>query len=154
MAKVSDSGEIDTGNFLALLKGGRAAFTALMFAIYNKVVQVGLPNFMGAHVPVPTNLNLRAWGTLAITPEQHRVIEFLTIPSLFIQNHTSVHAHIRDIAVYITTEVEHGAMSGPFNNPPFTLWCQINPLLTHAKKDRTNRMSSWICPGPFLQLPV
>ena len=140
---------MDSSNFLSWLKGDGATYTALMFVIYNQVVQVGLPNFMCARMQVPTNLNLAVWGKLATTPEPHRVIEFLTcgflvgceggVPFPSTQNHTSVHALHRYIAVYITTDVEHGAMLGPFDNPPFTPWCQTNPLLTHPKKDCNNR---------------
>ena len=30
-------------------------------------------------------------------------------------------------------------MLGPFDYPPFTPWCQINPILTRPKKDSTSR---------------
>ena len=88
---------MDSGTFPAHLKGSGAAYGALMFAIYKEVVQVGLLNFMGNHVPVPTNLNLAAWEKLVITPDQHRVVTILTfgfpvgyeeeVPSPSIQNH-------------------------------------------------------------------
>ena len=50
-------------------------------------------------------------------------------------------AYPRDITLYITKELDRRAMLGPFDQPPFTPWCQVNPLLTHvhSKKDSHNR---------------
>ena len=41
--------------------GKETCFANYMFSLYDKVVAVGLPNFMWAQIPVPTNLNLEAW---------------------------------------------------------------------------------------------
>ena len=36
---------------------------------------------------------------------------------------------------YLQKEMTHGAMVGPFSEPPFVPWCRNNPLLTRPKKD-------------------
>ena len=59
-------------------KGGVSDYASFVFTIYEKVVQVGLPNFIGACIQVPTNFNITAWEKLAATPEAHRVVDFLT----------------------------------------------------------------------------
>ena len=90
------------------------------------MVNIGLPNLMDACIPIPTSLNIGAWAKLAVTPEDERVVSFLTysflarhqcpVPSPSTENHASAKAHNRDIAVYITTELDHGAMLGPFES--------------------------------------
>ena len=111
---------------------------------------------------MPTNLNLKAWAQLVVTPQQCQVVEFLTsgflagfegrVPTPSMANHASTRPHQQDISHYIITEIGHGAMLGPFDHPPFTPWCQSNPLLTHSKKDSTSRLMimdlSWaLSPG-------
>ena len=74
-----------------------------MFSIYKRVVEVGLPNFMGACIPVPTNLKIRAWAKLAVTLEDERVVSFLTysfparyqvpVPSSSSENYASSNGH-------------------------------------------------------------
>ena len=61
------------------------------------------------------------------------------VPSPYTQIIAAAKAHPRDTAVYITTELGHGAMLGPFDHSFFTPCCQVNPLLTHPKKDTNNR---------------
>ena len=134
--------QFDSSSFTDRIKGGTLEYANFMFTLYDKVVAAaGLPNFMGAHILFPTNLNFKAWHEIAVTSDELRVVAFLTfgipagyegpIPSPSIDNHASANAHPRDIAHYITTEIGHGAMLEPFDHPPFTSWCQINHLLTH-----------------------
>ena len=81
---------------------------------------LGLPNVLGARIRVPTNLNLKAWDPLAITPQQCQVVEFLTfgfparferpVPTPSVANYTSARAHPQDISHYSITDIGHGAM--------------------------------------------
>ena len=103
---------------------------------------------MEAQVLVPTNLNLRAWHEIVVTPDELQVVAYSTFgfpavydgpsPSPFTDNHTSAKAHPHKVAHYITIDIGHRVMLGPFDHPPFAPWCQINPLLTRAKKDSTS----------------
>ena len=105
---------------------------------------------MGACFPVLTNLNLGAWAKLAVTPEDEWVVSrpLLTygfpawyqglVPSLSSSSHASAKADPRDIAFYITMELDHWAMQSPFDQPSFTPWRQVNPFLSHPKNDSHN----------------
>ena len=131
-----------------------------MFGIYKQVVMVGLQNLIRSRVPILFNLNLAVWRDIATTPDQHRVVDFLTYsfssgfegevlsPSFY--NHTSTCNHPRDMANYITTDIGHGVLLGPVDYPPFFPWCQTSPLLTHLKKDSSNR---WVILDLYWPLP-
>ena len=60
------------------------------------------------------------------------------------------YSQVADVAAYINKELSEEAMLGPFDNPPFTPWCQTNPLLTCPKKDSINHRVimalSWTLP--------
>ena len=98
-----------------------------MFGIYQQVVEGGLLNFMGAHIPVPTNLNIGIWSKLAVTPEEELVVSSVTygfpvgyqgpVHSPSWENHALAKAHPGDVAP-ITTEPDHRVMLGQFDNHP------------------------------------
>ena len=52
----------DSGNFQERSKKGSVEYTSCMFCIYERVIEARLPNFMGARIPVPTNLSVKAWA--------------------------------------------------------------------------------------------
>ena len=62
-----------------------------------------------------------------------------SVLSLSTENHSSARAHPWNITHYITTEIGHEALLGPFDHLPFTPWCQVNLLLTQPKNDSTSR---------------
>ena len=82
-----------------------------MLCSYERVIEARLPNFMGACIAVPTNLNL------AVTPGDEMVVSFPIyrslagyegpLPSPSTENHASARAHPSDIALYITMEKDH-----------------------------------------------
>ena len=57
-------------------------------------------------------------------------------PSSDVSHSKSSYGHMPSmyLVVYITMEVREGTMLGPFDQPPFTPWCQVNVLLTRPKK--------------------
>ena len=61
--------EFDSCNFPVRPKDGGLQFANYMFAIYSRIAALGLPNLIGARIPVPTNLNIKAWAELALTPQ-------------------------------------------------------------------------------------
>ena len=71
--------------FQSHLLGSGVAFVQQMFDIDDKVKSAGGPNFMGAKVPVPSNLHLSQWRCIASTVAQHQEVDFLTFgfPSRF-----------------------------------------------------------------------
>ena len=153
----------DSGSLTDRNKGDTVEYANWIFSIYDNVAGTGLPNFILDQIPVPSILNLKAWCQIAVIPAELTAVAFLTfgfpagyeglITSPSTDNHASNKAHPRNIAHYITTEIGYGAMLGPFDHPPFTPSCQINPLLTHPKKDSTSQrvIFGLSCP---LQVPA
>ena len=113
----------------------------------------------GCLYPHPIHPEHTSLGQLAVTPEDERVFSFLTygfpaeyegpVPSPSLENHASVKVHPRDKALYIATELDHGTMLGPFDQHPFTPWCQVNLLLTHPKKNSLKRRVIMDLSWPF-----
>ena len=56
------------------------------------------------------------------------------VPTPADNNHASAMHHPWDVAAYVLTDIEEGAMLG-FEVTPFVPWCQVNALLTCRKKD-------------------
>ena len=127
-----------------LLRAANAGYT-LSCSAYIPVVSHGLPHFMGTRIQFPSNFDFQQWDRIAVTPEDKLVIQFLTygflmgysspIPTSTMGNHPSAIQNSNDLTAYITKELQHGAMLGPFSALPFYPWCQTNQLLTRPKRD-------------------
>ena len=52
-------------------------YAAVMTDICNKVTEVGLPNYHGARLQLPSNMNFPEWEALAHTAEDKTLINFL-----------------------------------------------------------------------------
>ena len=113
--------------------------------IYNTVRRQGLPNALAARMPVPSGLHLCNWQAIATGhPHDMVVLDGITfgfslqyegpaIPSSKgIENHQSARAYPAQVKNYIQTELQAGAMIGPFNQPPFE-WTHLSPLMTRPK---------------------
>ena len=48
-----------------------------MLDIYSAVSTCGLPNFMAACIPLPSNLHFKTWEELIPSAEDARIVEFL-----------------------------------------------------------------------------
>ena len=78
-----------------------------MTDIYNKVTEVGLPNYLAAQLQLPYNMHFPEWEALAHTPEDTTLISFLKyslpvgyvgpVPTPAIYNHASALEHPRDL---------------------------------------------------------
>ena len=140
-----------------------ATYVNQMLTTYDRVASTEAPNFQGAQVPVPTNLNIDQWRAIAKKPSQHRIVDFLLygfpegyegpIPTPSISNHTSATNHLRDVAIYICEEVQHGVILGPFPHPSFHPWCQTSPLMTQPKRGSHNRQLQVILDLSWPHLP-
>ena len=135
----------------ALLQRPRAdsGFRALepgLVKIYDAVVRVGVPNYRGARVPVPSALNIPAWRQAEHLLDDQSLVDCLefgfpvgfmgnTPPATSIQNHTSARANPSHILDYLATEKGHDTMVGPFHAPPFSPWFRTNPAMTRPKRD-------------------
>ena len=54
-------------------------------------------------------------------------------------NHHSARAYPDAVTDYIKKEKELSALVGPFEDPPFTPWCKVSPLMTRPKNEVTER---------------
>ena len=52
-------------------------------------------------------------------------------------NHTSANDHVADVEKYLSTELQHRALLGPFSEPPFPI--HVSPLMTRPKSDLAKR---------------
>ena len=80
-----------------------------------------------------------------MTPEDTLVVQFLKcglpmgygspIPTHTIGNHSSATQCSKDLRAYITKEVEHGAMLGPFSAPPPILPLVLNKTIVDQAEE-------------------
>ena len=113
--------------------------------IHNTVRHSGLPNYRSARIPVPSGLNTDAWERYLRGHPDTELLDFLkygwpvsydyiTPITSSDHNHPSAAQHSSHIDYYITTELGHRAMLGPFSEPPFSD-PHFSPMMTRAKKD-------------------
>ena len=99
-----------------------------MSHIYTHVFERVVPNFLGAKVPLPTNLHIKQWEDLVVTPEDQQVVEMLTcgyptgytgpIPTPTLGNYLSTNNHASHVEAYISKETAEDAMLARFHSPP------------------------------------
>ena len=117
----------------------------------HKVIESGWPNRFGCRIPLHTKWNLQLFDALLMDYEDREVIEWLrygfTIsrhdeisdPMPAECNHKGATMFPEAIREYINTEIQLGAMIGPFRIPPFIGRMGISPLSTRPKKDSAKR---------------
>ena len=104
----------------------------------------GLPNIISTRDQLPSNLSLQEWDRIAIPPDDKQVVQMLKfgfpvgytgpMPNTTLVNHPLASNHASHLIVYMTKELKHGAMLGPFSALPFYPWCQTNTLLTRPER--------------------
>lgn len=113
---------------------------------YNDIIGKALPNFLGAKVTVPSDLKLNKWREYLVGYHDTALCDFLQFgwpigymahqpPQSVEKNHPSAVAHIKHIRKFIQTELEYGALLGPFDSIPFEPWTRLSPVMTRSKKD-------------------
>ena len=120
-------------------------------AAHCAILQSGQPNFSGCQFPVQTNLNtqfLRETMGVYHDPDVLALIEFgfplnfdKTIPvgSQHLRNHKGAQDFPAAIDHYLTKEISHGAVLGPFDSNPFSCPCVLSPLNSVPKRDSEER---------------
>lgn len=117
---------------------------------YTKIVSTALPNFLGAKLTVKSDLKVHKWRQYLENYHDPLLCEFLQFswpigyklhkpPQSIDKNHPSADAHMSHVRKFIEIEMEHGALLGPFDSPPFQPWTRISPVMTRAKKDSDDR---------------
>ena len=103
------------------------------------VRQSGVPNFLGLRIPIPTQLKVHRWRYYLrdyFEQQLPDLIEFgfpldfnrMYVMGQTLDNHTSANEYPDQVHKYIQEEMNHDAMSGPFDIPPFEL--HVSPFMT------------------------
>lgn len=119
--------------------------------IYQVVRDSGLPNMLGARIPVPSMLNFSAWRSAATGhADDSYVLDGIrygfplhyTGPPLYRDNreaHSSAQQHWSHVQRYVEVETTNKALLGPYQALPFTPWTNISPIMTRPKADSSKR---------------
>ena len=87
---------------------------------------------MGARIPIPTSMNISAWEYHLQNYYDAQLIDFLKygfpidivskpkIDNAFVRNHPTATQYPQDVSKYITKEIQHQAILGPFPVSPIT----------------------------------
>ena len=116
--------------------------------LHKSVKQFGCPNFLGARIPVVSNLNIDNWKfhlkdywdtQLLDLLEFGFPLDFDTNTDLVSteENHASAKQFASHVQTYIREELKHGAILGPFEHKPISL--HISPFMTRDKPDSDTR---------------
>lgn len=117
---------------------------------YNAIKVENCHNFLGAKITLNSALNLEKWEEELAAYHDREICLFLRYgwpvgyeldspPTSVEENHHSGQQHLTHVRNFIQKELGHGAIIGPFTNPPFHPWTRISPILTRPKKDSTDR---------------
>ena len=111
--------------------------------IHNIVKSTGRPNFLQAHVPVNSQLKIEAWEQELTEYWDQQLLELVKFGfsldfnrgchlGKFSGNHSSANDFPQDIESYITGELSHGAIRGPFEHNPIKNG-HTSPFMTRHK---------------------
>ena len=112
--------------------------------MHHIIKQTGLPNFLGARIPVPSQLRPDRWRFHLKFFWDSQLVDLIQygFPLDFDRtrelqsadtNHVSGLQHLDHIENYVTEECAFNAMYGPFQEPPIAL--HISPLMTRSKQN-------------------
>ena len=118
--------------------------------IYSLVRASGLPNYLAAKQPLTSGLKINNWKLALLGYQDQQLLEFLEfgwpadytaskLPKPTLSNHKELLDYSKFIIDYITEEIHHGALLGPFNIIPFVPWAQFSPIMTREKKQSIKR---------------
>eukprot|EP00058_Branchiostoma_floridae_P006103 XP_002591591.1 hypothetical protein BRAFLDRAFT_108433 [Branchiostoma floridae] len=121
--------------------------------LYTAVAQTGVPNYIGARIPVKTSLNIPVWRALLANYSNTSLPDFLEFgwpinihpenynfpQNVHHSNHRSALDYQADVDLFIDKELRYGAMCGPFRANPFPFPVFPAPLQTVAKRDSDTR---------------
>ena len=106
-----------------------------------------MSNFIGARIPVGGQFNIIAWKSYLTGYWDKQILDLLqygfpldfdysrSLHSTY-ENHASALKFPDHVKNYIVTEMEYGAILGPFDKHPFP--CHISPFLSRGKPNSVN----------------
>ena len=103
---------------------------------------------MAARVPVQGQLNIENWKKFLSNYWDKQLLDLLTVgfPLDFdrsvslhttLENHKSAQQFPDQVQEYLDTEISHGAILGPFKDPPVKI--HVSPLMTRPKHNSCKR---------------
>lgn len=118
--------------------------------LYNHVKSYRLPNAAGAKVTLKSGLNLSKWEEYLRDYHDREVCAYLRYgwpvgylgdqpPASVKNNHPSGYVYKSHVKKFISTELGHDAIIGPFKEQPFEPWTRISPIMSRPKKDSDSR---------------
>lgn len=120
--------------------------------LHNRIFASRAYNFEGLRLPVPSSLCLPVWRTYLQEYVDYGVCDFLEFgwPVGFdysrpLPIHTNFHNHKgatefpAAVDVYLSSEIAHHAVIGPFSTSPFSCPVAVSPLNSVPKPDTTER---------------
>ena len=118
-------------------------------ALHHEVAKTGLPNYMGARIPVASQLHIPSWKKQLQGYWDAQLLDLLQygFPLGFnrscmlkndVTNHKSAVDHPEHVQAYIDEEMKHGAIIGPFQSHPIA-HAHFSPFMTRDKPDSKNR---------------
>ena len=120
-----------------------------LLEIHDTVRQSGKPNFLGARIPVVSQLNVEAWEKHLKGYWDQQLLQLLKFgfPLDFNRdcplqsekgNHSSATQFPKDVDAYIEEESRYGAILGPFKENPIQN-CHTSPFMTRNKPNSDRR---------------
>ena len=117
--------------------------------VYEAVKATGMPNLMGAMIPLSSVLNIPEWEArlLGVDDQLLDMIKYgfpmgyigPISPTQYIDNHPSAIQFSQHVNDFIQKEIELGGVVGPMDKQPFRQWCHVSPLMTRPKNDPAAR---------------
>lgn len=118
--------------------------------LYTDIRAFNQPNCVGSQCSVKSALRSDQWQLVLQHYHDREVCSYIkygwpvgfmgtTPPSSVTHNHKSAIEHPEHVKKFIETELAHGAILGPFKDPPFEPWCRISPLMTRPKRESNDR---------------
>ena len=117
--------------------------------IYDTVRSSGKYNYQQSRIPLPQPLHISAWRKRLHAYHDNIICDYLefgwpigfisdTRPLTIQSNHASAYSYPDHIHHYVNTELQHGAILGPFSQPPFEHF-HTSPLMIRPKKNSGKR---------------
>ena len=119
--------------------------------MHTQVLKKGYPNRWGARIELKHKWDIQLLGKLLEDYEDKEVVEWLkygwptgrlptmTPPHKSAKNHKGATEFPQDMIKYISKEIQHGAVMGPYNKIPFESTVGISPLSSRPKKGSSDR---------------
>lgn len=117
---------------------------------YTKIKNCQSPNYLGAKIPMTSDLNIPEWESRLTLYHDNELCSFLKFgwplgyhalvpPTMVQENHPLATHNIATVRDYIRTELSFKAILGPFDQAPFDAWCLLSPMMTCPKKGTSDR---------------